>query len=329
MFNKVLKINLSRVVASVGGIHKPCRNLTSKSNISQLNTLNPWYITGLVDGEGSWVISITKNSKRSLGFHITLSFEIGLHNKDLNILKGLLSYFGVGGIYKHSGDMLRYKVSSVKDLLKVIIPHFDKYPLVTKKRADFELFKSALSIINKGPLSLADLQSVVDIKASLNNGLSPELQSLFPKTVPVKRPVYLLTDTYNPFWVVGFTEAESSFFIGFYKSKSCRLGTAVRLRFVLTQHSRDEKMLQGFIKFFGCGTYTLRKNNLAGDFIVFKLEEINSKIIPFFLQYPLLGSKALSFQYFYQGAEIMNNKGHLSLEGLSELQSIKSRMNKF
>ena len=34
---------------------------------------------------------------------------------------------------------IQYRVTSLKDLINVIIPHFDKYPLISKKRADYEL----------------------------------------------------------------------------------------------------------------------------------------------------------------------------------------------
>jgi hypothetical protein len=73
------------------------------SHTSIVPGLDPWYITGLVDGEGSWGLSINKDEKRKLGYVITVSFEIGLDSKDLDILKGLQSYFKVGGIYKKNG----------------------------------------------------------------------------------------------------------------------------------------------------------------------------------------------------------------------------------
>ena len=38
------------------------------------------------------------------------------------------------------------------DLTNVILPHFDKFHLITKKRTDYLLFKSAIEIINKKPL---------------------------------------------------------------------------------------------------------------------------------------------------------------------------------
>ncbi len=56
---------------------------------------------------------------------------------------------GVGSIYKRGKDAILYRASSVKDL-QVIIDHFDKYPLITQKRADFELLKQGVEIIKRG-----------------------------------------------------------------------------------------------------------------------------------------------------------------------------------
>jgi hypothetical protein len=57
-------------------------------------------------------------------------------------------------------------VQTSKDL-KVIIEHFDKFPLITQKRADFELFKQAVEIMNrKEHLTPGGLQQIVNLKAS-------------------------------------------------------------------------------------------------------------------------------------------------------------------
>lgn len=42
-----------------------------------------------------------------------------------------------------------WRVSSLKDLVNIIIPHFDKYLLISQKRADFELFKREVDQINR------------------------------------------------------------------------------------------------------------------------------------------------------------------------------------
>ena len=78
----------------------------------------------------------------------------------------------------------------LKDLINVIIPHFDKYPLITHKRADFELFKSVVNLMIHGEhLTPAGLQEIVNIRASINNGLSDTLLAAFPNTKPVTRPL--------------------------------------------------------------------------------------------------------------------------------------------
>jgi len=48
------------------------------------------------------------------------------------ILELIKSYFGgIGNINKRGEDSFQYRVTSLQDLINVIIPHFDKYPLIT------------------------------------------------------------------------------------------------------------------------------------------------------------------------------------------------------
>lgn len=45
--------------------------------------LNPYYITGFADGESYFYIGISPDSRSKLGYRVKLSFQIGLHEKDL------------------------------------------------------------------------------------------------------------------------------------------------------------------------------------------------------------------------------------------------------
>ena len=66
----------------------------------------------------------------------------------------------------------------------------DKYPLLTQKRADYELFKEAFELVSrKEHLTIEGLRKLVAIKESINRGLSDELNALFPNTKPATRPV--------------------------------------------------------------------------------------------------------------------------------------------
>jgi hypothetical protein len=74
--------------------------------------------------------------------------------------------------------------------MKVVLPHFDKYPLITKKLADYLLFRSVVELMEgKEHLTMEGLQKIASIKASLNNGLTDELKAAFPVLNPVARPL--------------------------------------------------------------------------------------------------------------------------------------------
>jgi hypothetical protein len=295
---------------------------------SNVAPLNPWYIAGFTDGEGSWGVTISKNL-RETGYTVLPKFTIGLHACDIALLERIAAQFGVGGIYVGSNNLVRWQVSSVRDLVNVIIPFFEKYPLVSQKRADFELFKQIVELINnKEHLTPAGLQKIVNLKASLNLGNSGELKALFPNTIPVARPLVKFTGIPNPHWLSGFTDADGCFYVSTYASPKSKLGMAVQLVFVVTQHVRDQKLLEGLIDYIGCGRYSKRKE--AGDFKVLSIADINKKIIPFFSEYQLQGVKSHNLADFRSVArfQIMEAKGHLTTEGLEQIQAIKMGMNK-
>jgi len=128
-------------------------------------------------------------------------FQIELSKKDLDLLKKIKSFFGVGNIIerKMSGrESIKYRIQSIKDL-KVIINHFDKYQIISKKRSDYELFKKAINCINeKKHLTIEGVREIVSIKATMNLGLSDELKATFLDITSVERPCVLDPEIPNP-----------------------------------------------------------------------------------------------------------------------------------
>ena len=75
-------------------------------------------------------------------------------------------------------ESVQFRVSSLEDL-NIIIHHFDKYPLLTRKHSDFLLFKEVVNLIKHGKhLSLEGLNRIMSIKAILNSGKLSEVLSL-------------------------------------------------------------------------------------------------------------------------------------------------------
>jgi hypothetical protein len=174
-----------------------------------ITTINPWFITGFTDGEGCFILIIRKNNKCSIprvGYRFEVNFQIELHKKDLALLEQVQKFFGVGKIYSKNRDSICYLVTSIKDL-QVIKDHFDCYPLITQKRADYELWKRIIEIMKvKRHLTLEGAQEIMAIKAPMNNGLSNELKTAFLNTIiPVERPLVLDQEIKDPHWLAGFT----------------------------------------------------------------------------------------------------------------------------
>lgn len=66
------------------------------------------------------------------------------------------------------------------------------------------LLKQTLSIIkSKEHFTLQGLQKIINIKATLNFGLSKELQWMFPETVPVPRPLWETCVIPHSQWIAG------------------------------------------------------------------------------------------------------------------------------
>jgi len=95
--------------------------------------------------------------------------------------------------------MVRYCVADIKNLTTIIIPHFLSFPLLTEKAADFILFKNVIELISKGAhLSIEGLYQIINIKASMNLGISHDLKSDFSKFIPVERPLILTENIPDP-----------------------------------------------------------------------------------------------------------------------------------
>ena len=304
------------------------KQLNYFSTLQSLNILNPWFVTGLADSEGTFTVMIDPNQKRTLGWRVQAKFQIGLHERDLALLLQVQQFFGGIGSIGQSGSMVFYSVSSVKDLTNTIIPHFLKYTLLTQKAADFLLFKTIVSLINnKVHLTIEGLNQIINIKASMNTGLSQIVKSNFNNIVPVNRPN---VNTYNipdPQWITGFVNGEGTFDIKIYSSKT-KTGYAVQLRFRIPQHERDTKLIELIMKYFGSGKIEKHTQFPSVTLVIVKFSDLIEKVIPFFELYPLIGIKQNDFLDWCNAAKLITDGSHLTIEGLNLIRIIKEGMNK-
>ena len=117
----------------------PASCLSKPATVETKPSLDPNYVTGFCDGESWFTVNIQKK-QTLIGYQVSCIFGINLHERDLPLLKKIQQFFkGVGVIHRHGESSFSYIVRSVSDL-KTIIEHFESYPLITKKRANYLLF---------------------------------------------------------------------------------------------------------------------------------------------------------------------------------------------
>jgi len=101
-----------------------------------------YWLSGFTDGEGTFLYSNSNESRHA-------KFKINLRDDDLTILEAIKSYWGMGHIYRQGfrqrGSYLTrpsasYEVFNLDDL-PIIIAHFERFPLLSKKSNDFQIWK--------------------------------------------------------------------------------------------------------------------------------------------------------------------------------------------
>jgi len=319
-------------------------NVSSKRNyVTEVNTILAQWVAGFIDAEGCFRISIIKNKNyrgnpwspslykeesdnKTIPLSVRLYFQIGLHIKDEAILNLIKSTIGVGKIYKSKSrpDAIELQVSSFKDMSAVIC-FFDKYPLITQKWADYLLFKEAYELIlNKRHLTIDGLKKLVSLKALINKGLPDQLKEAFPNIEPINK-YEIIKDIPDSNWVAGFASGEGCFRVRIFESANHKTGYQVQLRFQITQHNRDKNLMEKLVEYLGCGFISERGDIV--DFHVTKFNDVYHKIIPFFEKYQIIGVKLENFNDFCKVANLVNNKEHLTLEGLTKIRELKLKMN--
>ena len=135
--------------------------------------LDAQWIAGFVDGEGCFHVSINPRKDMTTGYQVLPEFTVVQHQRDVQVLHALKSYFGCGVVRVNHGDRMAYRVRGIKDLNEHIVPFFIKHSLKTNKNVDFIKFRRVLDLIQKGVhLTAEGIEEIRKIAAQMNRGSS-------------------------------------------------------------------------------------------------------------------------------------------------------------
>jgi hypothetical protein len=134
--------------------------------------LDPWYVTGLTEGEGCFCISFSLRSRLRARLEVRPSFSLSLNEKDGPLLADLQAFFDCGWIRQSRSDRThKYEVRSISDLLSRVLPHFERFPLAGSKARSFRGFSLVCWMIGQGDhLERQGLMEIVRIAYEINLG---------------------------------------------------------------------------------------------------------------------------------------------------------------
>ena len=129
----------------------------------------------------------------------------------------------------------------------------------------------------------------------------------------------------EPWFVTGFSDAESCFVITIRENPGCNLGWAVGVAFQISLHLKDKEILNELEAFFG-GIGSNKQGTNKWTLSVASLKDI-LKIVEHFDNYPLITQKYGDYLLLREAVMLMLRKEHLTPEGLEKIVAIKASMN--
>ena len=128
------------------------------------------YISGYVDGEGCFTVSIAPRVTLAVGWEVRPSLSVSQNGDRAEVLYALQAHFGCGSIRPDRSDKtLKRETRRLDDLVSRVIPNFVRYPLLSGKRLDFERFAAICSQMTAGAHRRADgLAEIVKIASEMN-----------------------------------------------------------------------------------------------------------------------------------------------------------------
>lgn len=138
--------------------------------------MSPDYITGLTDGEGCFYIGIRLPKGPFKTVRVEPHFYIKLRGDNLPLLEEVRKILKCGAIYYQNEKRInhsacyRYEVNNIKDLKEILVPFFEKFPLLGVKQNDFLIFKEVVSLVfqnkHKDPKVIS---KIIKLKSTMNN----------------------------------------------------------------------------------------------------------------------------------------------------------------
>jgi hypothetical protein len=113
------------------------------------------YLAGYVDGEGNFHVAIQRNPSTRNGWQLVPEFHVSQNPERASVLRLLQTHLGCGRIQANARSggrdrSLVYVVRSRAQLIRNVIPFFERHPILSEKRLEFETFAEIVRAMERG-----------------------------------------------------------------------------------------------------------------------------------------------------------------------------------
>ena len=145
--------------------------------------IDPNWLVGFVDGDGSFYSLIHKAKDYKHGYQVQAVFDIAQLDSERSLLQKIGDqFFDSTHRWAKSKDTQHMRIMSQKGLVNYVEPFFDENKLLSRKEYDFLLWKEMLKIIkNKEhttPVGLQRIKELRDLQNYFRTHISPETKKL-------------------------------------------------------------------------------------------------------------------------------------------------------
>lgn len=146
-----------------------------------------WF-SGFFDGEGTMHIHLNEKGEAERGFNIGVGIAASIADK--NLLRDIQAKLEIGNCLEYTRKArtksgfamcIEWRSSSRADLLRVVVPLFDRYPLRSKKQYEYVIWRKALMLMAAKVSPLARLTEL-DVL---------EVSSLRAELLATRKPSYI------------------------------------------------------------------------------------------------------------------------------------------
>ena len=108
-----------------------------------------------------------------MGWQVLPEFRIVQHSRDETLLKKLQEFFKAGKVVVNHGSRKELRIRKL-DELNQVMDFFERFPLMTKKRKDFEIFREVLNSMNRHEhLTREGLERIANLCWMMNRKVKP------------------------------------------------------------------------------------------------------------------------------------------------------------